>query len=105
MERSFHLLEKEGVQFPDAALGYVLFRQAASTDSQELPFAASAQGKYDKKTMISCLRKLEKVIADQGTRGKSSMALLETDGTDAFNPCGDDDVSISREMDEIDVDE
>lgn len=96
---------KEGVQFPDAALGYVLFRQAALTDSQELRFAASAQGKYDEKTVISRLRKLEKVIADQGTRGKSSVALLETDGADAFPSRGDDDVSISREMDEIDVGE
>ena len=75
------------------------------TDSQELQFAASAQGTYDKTTVISCLRKLEQVTADQGPRGRSSVALLETDGSDAFLSRGDDDVSILHEMDEIDVDE
>ena len=35
-ERNFFLLEKEGVKLPDEAVGYVMFRQAALTESQEL---------------------------------------------------------------------
>ena len=46
-ERAFHLLSKEGVSLPDAAVGYVIYRQAALSESQELRFGAWAGGKYD----------------------------------------------------------
>ena len=76
-EQAFHLLEKEGVKLPEQAVGYVLFRQAALTESQELRFGAWAQGKYDRGTVVSCLRKLDKVVLE--SKGKSSVAYLYED--------------------------
>ena len=64
-ERAFHLLSKEGVSLPDAAVGYVIYRQAALSESQELRFGAWAGGKYDKATVLSCLRKLDKVVSSE----------------------------------------
>eukprot|EP00435_Cladocopium_sp_Y103_P070319 s238_g35.t1 len=76
-ERNFFLLEKEGVKLPDQAMGYVIFRQAALTENQELRFGAWANGKYDKATVVSCLRKLDKVIAE--VKPKGSVAYLHED--------------------------
>ena len=76
MERNFYLLGKEGVNLPDTAVGYVMFRQAALTEGQELRFGAWAEGKYDKKTVVSCLRKLDKVTEG---KAKSSQAFLQGD--------------------------
>ena len=73
-ERAFFMLSKEGVTLPDEALGYVLYRQAGLTESQELRFGAWAQGKYDRKTVIACLRKLDKVVAD---KSKGSGAFVQ----------------------------
>ena len=81
-ERAFFLLGKEGVTLPDNAVGYVLYRQASLTESQELRFGAWAQGKYDKKTVISCLRKLDKVIADSKSKGAGAF-VQEGDPEDA----------------------
>lgn len=58
------MLSKEGVKLPDEALGYVLYRQASLSEGQGLRFGAWAQGQYDKNTVIACLRKLDKVVAD-----------------------------------------
>ena len=77
-ERAFHLLSKEGVSLPDAAVGYVIYRQAALSESQELRFGAWAGGKYDKATVLSCLRKLDKVVSSE--KGKSSVAYVQEDG-------------------------
>ena len=81
-ERAFFLLGKEGVTLPDNAVGYVLYRQASLTESQELRFGAWAQGKYDKKTVISCLRKLDKVIAESKNKGAGAF-VQEGDPEDA----------------------
>ena len=77
-ERAFHMLQKEGVTLPDTAIGYVIYRQAALTENQELRFGAWSRGKYDQKTVVSCLRKLDKVVME--SKGKSSTAFLQEDG-------------------------
>ncbi len=74
MERSFHTLEKEGVVLPPMALGYVMYRQASLSENQDLRYGAWAQGKYDKKTVISCLRKLDKVAE---SKNKSAATYLQ----------------------------
>lgn len=74
MERSFHSLEKEGVTLPTMALGYVMYRQASLSENQDLRYGAWAQGKYDKKTVISCLRKLDKVAE---AKSKSAATYLQ----------------------------
>ena len=74
-ERNFHLLEKEDLKLPPTAVGYVMYRQASLTEGQELKFATWSGGKYDSATVISCLRKLDKVIPEHRT--KSSTAFVQ----------------------------
>ena len=90
MERDFYLLGKEGVVLPDTAVGYVMFRQAALTEGQELRFGAWAEGKYDKKTVISCLRKLDKVLE---SKSKSSSTFLQDEQQDGDGQEGEGDLS------------
>ena len=61
----------------DEAIGYVIFRQASLSESQEMRCGAWAEGKYDKATVISCLHKLDKVIMD--AKSKGSVAYLHDD--------------------------
>ena len=97
-ERNFVLLEKEGVQLPDQAKGYVIFRQAALTEGQELRFGAWANGQYDKATVISCLRKLDKVV---DVKSKSSVVYVQDD--DGAVEEGDpESEAFAAEVDEID---
>lgn len=78
-DRAFFMLTKEGVTLPDAAVGYVLYRQASLTESQDLRFSAWAQGKYDRATVTTCLRKLDKVVAE---KSKSSGTFLQEEDGD-----------------------
>ena len=75
-ERNFMLLEKGGVKLPDQAVTYIVFRQAALTEGQELCLGAWASGRYDKATVISCLRKLDKVV---DAKPKGSVAYTQDD--------------------------
>ena len=83
-EQAFHALEKEGVTLPSEALGYVMFRQAALTENQEMKFSAWAQGKYDKPTVISCLRKLDKVVMESKSKGSVAYLQEEENGQDTW---------------------
>ena len=74
-EKNFHLLEKESLKLPDQALGYVAYRQASLTEAQDLKFCTWSQGKFDYKTVATCLRKLEKVIPEHKT--KSATAFIQ----------------------------
>ena len=74
-ERNFNLLEKEDLKLPPGAVGYIMYRQASLTEGQELKFATWSGGKYDAATVISCLRKLDKVIPEHKTR--SSTAFVQ----------------------------
>eukprot|EP00434_Breviolum_minutum_P004449 symbB.v1.2.003922.t1/scaffold210.1/size302740/13 len=84
-ERNFNLLEKEDLKLPPGAVGYIMYRQASLTEGQELKFATWSGGKYDAATVISCLRKLDKVIPEHKT--KSSTAFVQEgfeEGDDAY---------------------
>ena len=80
-ERNFHLLEKEKLKLPDEAMGYVTYRQAALTESQDLKFTTWSNGKFDYKTVAACLRKLEKVIPEH--RSKNSSTFVQDNEMDA----------------------
>lgn len=88
-ERAFFLLSKEGVTMGDEAVGYILYRQASLSESQELRFGAWSQGKYDKGTVVKRLRKLDKAVSD--AKGKSAHYLMEDDDTAADEEAGYDD--------------
>lgn len=95
MEKAFHLLEKESLKLPDVAAGYVVYRQAALTEAQELKFSTWSRGKYDLKTVVSCLRKLEKVVPEHK---KGTTAFLHEDG-------GEDLAAYDVELEDLDDDE
>ena len=80
MERAFHLLEKEDLKLPEVAAGYVTYRQASLTESQELKFSTWSKGAYDLKTVTACLRKLERVIPEHKTKGGGASYMIEDDG-------------------------
>ena len=79
MERAFHLLEKEDLKLPEVAAGYVTYRQASLTESQELKFSTWSKGAYDMKTVTACLRKLERVIPEHKTKGGGASYMMEDD--------------------------
>lgn len=61
------------------AMGYVLYRQASLSESQELRFGAWSNGKYDKETVVKCLRKLDKVLMDGKSKGAASYMMEDAD--------------------------
>ena len=81
-ERNFNLLEKEELKLPPGAVGYIMYRQASLTEGQELKFATWSGGKYDAATVISCLRKLDKVIPEHKTRSSTAFVQEGLDGED-----------------------
>lgn len=80
MERAFHLLEKEDLKLSEVAMGYVTYRQASLTESQELKFSTWSKGAYDMKTVTACLRKLERVVPEHKTKGGSASYMIDEDG-------------------------
>ena len=82
-ERNFFLLEKEGLKMDETAVGYIVYRQAALTENQDLRFSAWSEGKFDLKTVQRNLRKLEKVIPEHKRGGSSAAYVMdEEDATD-----------------------
>ena len=54
-------LRDEGVALPEEARGYVIFRQARVTPTQEDHVTTWTQGQFDRDSVIKALRKLDKV--------------------------------------------
>eukprot|EP00435_Cladocopium_sp_Y103_P020104 s1338_g4.t2 len=65
MDKAFSRLRKEGVDLPDGAQGYILYRQASLNESQDQRFLVWADGRYDRKSVIHALRKLDKVLKEK----------------------------------------
>lgn len=66
VDRSFLYLEKEGVSLPEGAQGYIMYRQASLTEAQEQRVQTWTEGKYDRKSIVASLRRLDKVIKEKG---------------------------------------
>ena len=80
-EKAFHMLEKENLKLPDVAAGYIVYRHAALSEAQELKFSTWSRGKYDFKTVVTCLRKLDKVIPEHRAKGSANFLMDdETEG-------------------------
>ena len=94
VERNFHLLAKENLDLPPAATGYILYRQASLTESQDLKFTTWSRGKYEWKTVVECLRKLDKVIPEHKSKGAFLQEDSEVYSVDAS------DVYATEEFDE-----
>eukprot|EP00435_Cladocopium_sp_Y103_P041502 s1054_g11.t1 len=64
-DKAFARLKKEGVDLPDGAQGYIIYRQSGLSEAQEQRFLVWAEGKYDRKVVVTALRKLDKVVKDK----------------------------------------
>ena len=69
MEHAFTELERKGVKLHEAVTGYVMFRQANLNETQESQMLTWGAGKYDRKTVVANLRKLDKALQDGRRRG------------------------------------
>ena len=71
MERSFALLAKEGVDLPKGATGYIMYRQAALTESQDQRILTWCEGRYDRDAIVKALRRMDKVVKEKGSRSSN----------------------------------
>ena len=69
MEHAFTELERKGVKLHESVTGYVMFRQANLNETQESQMLTWGAGKYDRKTVVTNLRKLDKALQDGRRRG------------------------------------
>ena len=67
-----------------------MYRQASLSENQDLRYGAWAQGKYDKKTVISCLRKLDRV-ADSKKGAATYLQEEDASAADAMEYYDDED--------------
>lgn len=65
MDRNFVALTKEGVDLPQGAIGYIIYRQASLTEAQDQRVLTWTEGKFDRKPVVQALRKLDKVLKDK----------------------------------------
>ena len=79
-EAAFRELQTEGIKLEDSVKGYVLFRQANLSQVQEDQVTTWTQGKFDRPSIISALRKLEKVIREKSS--KQSYVVEELGGSE-----------------------
>ena len=69
MDRAFNRLKQEGVDLPESAQGYVIYRQAALNENQDQRFLVWSNGAYDRSSVVKALRKLDKVVKEKGKTG------------------------------------
>ena len=67
-DRSFLTLKKEGVELPEDAQGYILYRHAALSEAQEQKLLTWTEGRYDRKSIVKALRRLDKVVREKTTK-------------------------------------
>lgn len=54
-DRAFSRLKKEGVDLPESAQGYILYRQSAMSESQDQRFLVWSNGCYDRSSVVKTL--------------------------------------------------
>eukprot|EP00913_Durusdinium_trenchii_P032934 g30831.t1 len=77
----FRELREEGVTLDDTVRGYTMFRQSNLSQTQEDQVTTWTQGKFDRASVMSALRKLEKVQRDRGSGKRFMVAEPENDET------------------------
>ena len=61
MDKAFKELRDEGVELPGVVRGYVMYRQASLTSTQEDQVTTWTAGNFERSEVVKALRKLEKV--------------------------------------------
>ena len=92
MEKAFSRLTKEGVELPDGATGYILYRQASLSEPQEQRLLMWCDGKYDKMSIVKALRKLDKVVKEKSnSKGTYLMDIDDAVENDTYLQAEDED--------------
>ena len=86
MERGFMNLATEGVDLPDGAKGYIMYRQAALTEAQDQRLLTWAEGKYGRSEITNALRRLDRVMREK-EKAKSGL-ITEEHYVHEYNPGG-----------------
>ena len=68
VDKAFKELSDEGVQLSEEVRGYILYRQANLSSTQEDQVVTWTSGQYGRATVVRALRKLEKVHKDKGQK-------------------------------------
>ncbi|CAE7243503.1 unnamed protein product, partial [Symbiodinium sp. KB8] len=89
MEYAAKELERQGVKLGDIVLGYVMFRGANLSESQENQLLTWGEGKYDRATVVRGLRRLDKGVHE--TKRRNTAYILEED-PDEDPPQPDDEI-------------
>lgn len=66
MDQAFQELSEEQVTLPDVVKGYIIYRQANLTQTQEDQVTTWTSGHYGREEIVKALRKLEKVSREKG---------------------------------------
>ena len=101
MDRGFRALAKEGVELPESAQGYILYRQAGLTEAQDQRIQTWAQGKYDRSSIITGLRRLDRVVKDK-SKGHYATELQGDGGAMAEEQSDDEHIYVMEgDLDEV----
>ena len=65
MDQAFKELKEESVELPEVVRGYIIFRQANLSQTQEDQVTTWTAGRYERSEVVRALRKLEKVSKDK----------------------------------------
>ena len=69
MDQAFKELREESVELPEVVRGYIIFRQANLSQTQEDQVTTWTAGRYERAEVVRALRKLEKVSKDKSNKG------------------------------------
>ncbi|CAK8987801.1 Retrovirus-related Pol polyprotein from transposon RE1 (Retro element 1) (AtRE1) [Includes: Protease RE1 [Durusdinium trenchii] len=102
----FRELREEGVTLDDTVRGHIMFRQANLSQIQEDQVTTWSQGKFDRTSVVSALRKLEKVQRDRGgkhylTADEVFSEEVDSDEDGDFIYIGEDDLTQIYEESEL----
>ena len=75
-DKALARLKKESVDLPVGARGYIIYRQSGLNESQDQRFLVWAEGRYDRKSIVTTLRKLDQVVKE---KSKAHYAAAEAD--------------------------
>ncbi len=68
MDQAFQELSEEQVVLPDVVKGYIIYRQANLTQTQEDQVTTWTSGRYGREEVVKALRKLEKVSREKSSK-------------------------------------
>ena len=106
-EQAFRALAEEGVKLDDTVKGYIMFRQANLSQTQEDQLTTWTSGRFERTVVVAALRRLEKVQREKSSQ-RHYMAeeteegeLYEDDSNEEFIYIGEQDLQEIYEEEDL----